>query len=106
VGVGVGVGVAGAGVGDELGAGVLARLGAFFFAGFGSGPEGVNDASFGAAGTLTGVTADGAAALSLPPELALPMPNAAPKATTTTATAMAANRPGVIGRCRSRRAGS
>jgi hypothetical protein len=34
----------------------------------------------------------------------LPMPNAAPKATTTAIAATAANRPGVIGRCRSRRA--
>jgi hypothetical protein len=34
--------------------------------------------------------------------VALPMPNAAPPAITTTATAMAAKRPGVICPCRSR----
>jgi hypothetical protein len=99
-------GADGAGVGFDDGAELLARFGAFFLACFGSEPDGVNDTSFGAAGTLTGVTADGAAPLSSPLDVALPTPNATAKATTTTATAMAANRPGVIGRCRSRRAGS
>jgi hypothetical protein len=91
-------------VGDGEGAGEerFARFGALRFACFGMAPEAVNDTSFGVA-TLTGVTADGADAFSLPPPAALPMPNAAPKATTTATTAIAAKRPGLIGRCRSRR---
>lgn len=111
VGAGAGAGV-GVGVGDGLdgvdgveGAGVarLARRVAGRFACLGSEPDAVNDTSLGAA-TVTGVTADGAAALPPPPAVALPMPNATPNATTTAATAIAANFPGVIGRCRSRRA--
>jgi hypothetical protein len=103
--VGVGDGAAADGAGEAEGAGVLLLgFGAFFFACFGSAPDGENDASFGAGATLTGVTADGAAALLLLLEVALPMPNATPNATTMAATAMAANRPGVIGLCRTRRA--
>jgi hypothetical protein len=100
--VGVGEGLDGAG--DVEGAGVarFARFGVGRLACFGIVPDGLNDTSFGAA-TVTGVTADGAAALSPPPPAALPMPNATPNATTTAATAIAAKRPGVIGRCRSRR---
>jgi hypothetical protein len=103
--VGVGDGAAVDGAGDPDGAGLLPlAFGAFFFACFGSAPDAANDASFGAGATLTGVTADGAVALSSPPDVALPMPKATAKATTTAAIAIAAKRPGVIGRCRTRRA--
>jgi hypothetical protein len=72
--------------------------------GAGSEPEPENDAISGLLATSTGVTADGAAASSPPPPVALPAANAAPNARTTTATAMAAKRPGLIGRGTSPRA--
>jgi hypothetical protein len=95
--------VDGEGVLDGAGELDLARLGVALFACFGIEPVALNEAICGVA-TLTGVTADGAAALSPLPAVALPIPNATPKATTTAATASAAKRPGVIDRCRSRRA--
>jgi hypothetical protein len=54
--------------------------GFFACAGAGSAPDGANAATCGGAGTLTGVTADGA--VWLEPAAALPMAKAAPKATT------------------------
>jgi hypothetical protein len=95
---GAGVGVDGAG---ELPLELLG-FGSFFCFWDGSEPDGENDVSSGAAPTLTGVTADGAAALSSFFAVALPMPNATPNATTTAATAIAAKRPAVMrpGRCR------
>jgi hypothetical protein len=75
--------------------------GAFLCFCFGSEPVGVNDDPIdGVPATFSGVTADGALPLSSFFAVALPIPNAAPNATTTTATAIAANRPGVI-RCTS-----
>ena len=59
-------------------------------------PDVENDVTWGVPPTDTGVTADGACALPSLLAVALPMPNAAPKATTTAATAIAAKRPGVI----------
>lgn len=71
--------------------------GAFLCFCFGIDPVGVNDDPIdGAFATFTAVTADGAWALSSFFAVALPMPNAAPNATTTAATATAAKRPGVI----------
>jgi hypothetical protein len=106
VGEGEGVGAgAGDGVGEGVGDGVLLPppppLGfgfGFFFGltGAGSEPEGVNAAKLGAPATATGFTAEGAAPPFLPPALALPIPNAAPKATTAATAPIAANRPGVI----------
>ena len=46
----------------------------------GSEPDGLNEANCGGGATWIGLTADGAAAF-LDPPLALPMPNAAPNAT-------------------------
>jgi hypothetical protein len=63
----------------------------FAFAGAGSEPDGVNAATCGAAGTLTGVTADGAAVLLLL-TVAFPIPNAAPNATIAATTPPIASR--------------
>ena len=99
-----GAGADGAGVDGAAGAGVLlpplSPLGAFSFVSLGAGsePDGENEVTSVLAATSTGVTADGAAAFSLPPPEALPMANAAPNARTTAATAMAAKRPWLIGR--------
>jgi hypothetical protein len=81
----------------------FARLGAARLACLGIEPDAENETSFGVA-TVTGVTADGAEALSLPPPAALPIAKAAPKAITTAAIATAAKRPAVIDLCRFRRA--
>jgi hypothetical protein len=88
VGVGVGVGEAGVGV-------LLAGFGRFGLTGAGSAPDGVNEASCGAALTWIGVTADGAAVVLLL-EPALAIPKAAPNATTAAAAPIAASFPGVI----------
>jgi hypothetical protein len=84
----VGVGEAGVGV-------LFDGFGCFGFTGAGSDPDGVNDASCGAALTWIGVTADGAAVV-LPLEPALAIPNAAPNATTAAAAPIAASFPAVI----------
>jgi hypothetical protein len=87
-------------VGDGVGEGD----GVAFFFGFGGCfwdgrlPDGENDANCGAAPTCTGLTADGAAVFLLPP-LALPMPNAAPNATSAATTPIAASLPVVIRTC-------
>jgi hypothetical protein len=105
-GLGVGEGVGdGVGVGEVVGDAVPPPPpppeGAFLCFCFGIDPVGVNDDPIdGVAATFSVVTADGAWALSSFFAVALPMPNAAPNATTTAATAMAAKRPGVI-RCTS-----
>jgi hypothetical protein len=98
--VGVGVGVGAEGVeGAEGVDGAAGEL--FFFFGFGgffcegSEPEGLNEASCGGAATEIDLTADGAAVFFVPP-LALPIPNAAPNATSAATTPMAASLPGVI----------
>jgi hypothetical protein len=102
--VGAGAGVAGAGadgVGVAAGVGALEGAGAAFFFAFGgfflagSEPDGEYATSAGAGATWIGLTADGAAVLLLLP-LALPMPNAAPKATSAATTPMATSFPGVI----------
>jgi hypothetical protein len=73
----------------------------FFFLGFGGcfcdgrEPDGLNDASCGGAGTEIDFTAEGAAAFLVPP-LALPIPKAAPNATSAATTPMAASLPEVI----------
>lgn len=106
MGEGEGVG-AGAGVGDGLGVGVLPPpppsppLGfgfGFFFSltGAGSEPDGVYAANCGAEPTSIGFTADGAAVSFFEPPLALPIPNAAPNATTAATPPIAASLPGVI----------
>jgi hypothetical protein len=89
-------------VGAAAGPGAGVAAGAAFFFGFGFGftgagsaPDGENDASCGAAATWTGLTAEGAAVV-LVPALALPIPNAAPKATSAATTPMAVSLPGVI----------
>jgi hypothetical protein len=99
VGVGVGVGADGVGVGVLAGA--LGAGAAFFGFGFGffcagNDPDGVYDTTCGAAATWAGFTADGAAAFLLLPPLALPMPNAAPNATSAATTPMAASFPVVM----------
>jgi hypothetical protein len=97
--VGVGAGADGVGVGVLDGAGVLGAGAAFFGFGFfcaGSEPDGVYETTCGAAATWAGFTADGAAAFSLLPPLALPMPKAAPNATSAATTPMATSLPGVI----------
>ena len=82
----------GEGAGEALPPPPPPELACFFgLAGAGNEPEGVNAATCGAAGTLTGVTADGAAVLLLL-TVALPMANAAPNATT------AATRPPIASR--------
>jgi hypothetical protein len=102
VGEGVGEGV-GDGVGEGVGDGVLPPLGLFFAAFFGragegSEPDGENDATCGGADTLAGVTADGAAEVFLL-EVALPIPNAAPNATSAaTAPTITAREPVIRGR--------
>jgi hypothetical protein len=99
--VGVGAGAGADGVGVAAGVGLEDGAGAAFFFGFGgffragSEPEGEYATSDGAAATWIGLTADGAAVVLLLP-LALPMPNAAPKATRAAATPMATSFPGVI----------
>jgi hypothetical protein len=89
------------------GAGELdfAGFGVARFACFGIEPEAAKDAICGVA-TLTGVTADGAEALSPLPPAALPIPNATPNAITTAATAIAAKRPAVMSRYTRRSVGS
>jgi hypothetical protein len=98
--VGVGVGVGAEGVeGAEGVDGAAGEL--FFFFGFGgffcegSEPEGLNEASCGGAATEIDLTADGAAVFFVPP-LALPIPNAAPNATSAATTPIATSLPGVI----------
>jgi hypothetical protein len=78
-------------------------FGCFFCFGDGSEPDGAYEASCGGPLTAIGVTADGAAPLASFDAVALPIPKAAPKATATAATAMAAKRPGVMTRCTFRR---
>jgi hypothetical protein len=103
VGVGAGVGAeVGGAVGDVVGGAVVppppaitVGCGACFCFGI-EPPDAENDPTFGGSGTCTGVTADGACALPSSLAVALPMPKAAPKATTTAATAIAAKRPCVI----------
>jgi hypothetical protein len=82
----------------------LLRLASFFLLIAGRDPDAENDASLGAAATLTGVIADGAWLRPLLDAVALPIPNAAPNATSTDATAIAVRRPGLMSRCRRRRA--
>ena len=97
--MGAGAGADGAGV--AAGVALEDGAGAAFFFGFGGGfragsePDGEYATSDGAGATWIGLTADGAAVVLLLP-LALPMPNAAPKATTAAATPMATSFPGVI----------
>ncbi len=99
-GVGVGEGVGVAGVDGVEGVDGVAGA-AFFFFGFGgflragSEPEGLYATSCGGGATCAGVTAEGAAVF-LDPPLALPIPNAAPKATRAATTPMAASLPAVI----------
>jgi hypothetical protein len=81
---------------------VLAGFGFFFCFCDGSEPDGENEASCGGSLTAIGVTADGAAAFESFDPVALPIANAAPNATTTAATAMAAKRPCVMTRRTSR----
>jgi hypothetical protein len=89
---GVGVDVGGA-VGDVVGgAEVTVGCGACFWFGI-EPPDGENDVILGESATVTGVTADGACALPSLLAVALPMPKAAPNATTTATTAIAAKRP-------------
>jgi hypothetical protein len=80
-----------------------AAFGFFFCFCDGSEPDDEYDASCGGSLTAIGVTADGAAPFPSFDAVALPMPNAAPNATTMAATAMAAKRPEVMSRCTSRR---
>jgi hypothetical protein len=99
VGVGVGTGAEGVGVGVGLGEGELGAGAAFFGFGFfcaGSDPDGVYDTTCGADATWAGLTAEGAAAFFSLPPLALPMPNAAPNATTAAIAPIVAARAGVI----------
>jgi hypothetical protein len=95
--VGVGAGADGVGVGVEAGVGDALGVGATFFGfGFfcaGSEPDGVYDATCGAAATEAGFTADGAAVFLLL-LLALPMPKAAPNAIS------AATTPAIVARWR------
>ena len=85
-------GVAGAAGADA--AGFFFGFGGFFRAG--SEPDGLNATTVGAASTCTGFTADGAAVFFDPP-LDLPIPNAAPNATSAATTPMAASFPAVMG---------
>jgi hypothetical protein len=87
-------------VGDGVGLGVGDGVDFFFFGlggffGDGSEPDGENDASCGGGATWIDFTADGAAVFLVPP-LALPIPNAAPNATSAATTPMAATLPALI----------
>src|SRR3954470_6166449 len=101
-GAGVGEGALGVGAGVEDGAGVDAGLLGFatffFFLGFfcaGSEPDVLYEVKVGGGATFAGVTADGAAVVLVPP-LALPIPNAAPNATSAATTPMAMSFPEVM----------